>query len=147
LTIEAPTVTKTLEATPTRRATATRRPTLTPTITTTPEPRFVLYAQERRCDDDAGGALRITVLDTEGEPVPNVELLIRWDEGEDRFFTGLKPEKGVGYADYALAAGKSYQVGMIGLKSDFAQGIVSDACGDGTRASWDLVFRLQDGAG
>jgi hypothetical protein len=86
------------------------------------------------------------VFDSEGEPLPNIELLIRWDDGEDRFFTGLKPERGIGYADYALAAGKSYQVGIIGLASDFAQGIVSDDCDDGTRASWDLIFRLQEGA-
>jgi hypothetical protein len=140
--------TATLEATATRRATSTPRATLTPTITTTPEPRYTLSAQVRRCEDDAGvgGLLRVTVLDSDGEPVPNVELLIRWDTGEDGFFTGLKPERGVGYADYALEAGKSYQVGIVGLKSDFAQGIVSDACDDGTRASWDLVFRLQGAA-
>ena len=108
----------------------------------------MLTAQQRRCEGDTGvgGLLRITVFDSAGEPMPNVELLIRWDDGEDRFFTGLKPERGVGYADYAMAAGKSYQVGIVGPGSDFAQGIVSDACGDGTRASWILVYRLQDGA-
>jgi len=147
LTVEAPTATQTRNVTPTGQATPTTRPTLTPTITTTPEPRFVLTAQERRCDGDAGvgGLLRVTVFDSRDEPMPNVELLIRWDDGEDRFFTGLKPERGVGYADYALAADESYQVGIVGLVSDFAQDIVSDACDDSTRASWNLIFRLQDG--
>jgi len=146
-TVEAPTATQMPTATPTRRATPTPRLTYTPTVTTTPEPRFVLTAQERRCEGDAGvgGLLRITVFDAEDEPMPNVELLIRWDEGEDRFFTGLKPEQGMGYADYALAAGESYQVGVVGPASDFAQDMVSDACADGTRASWNLIFRLRDG--
>jgi hypothetical protein len=88
----------------------------------------------------------VTVLDAGGQPLSSIELLIRWEDGEDRFFTGLKPELGAGYADYDLEAGKSYQVGLVGLKSDVAQGIVADACEDGTRASWELVFRLRDSA-
>jgi hypothetical protein len=75
--------------------------------------------------------------------MPNVEFLIRWSTGEDRFFTGLKPEIGVGYADYALEAGESYQVGIVGTESDVAQGIVADACGEGgALASWEVVFQL-----
>jgi hypothetical protein len=92
------------------------------------------------------GQLQVTVFDPAGEPLPNVELLIRWQAGEDHFYTGLKPERGAGYADYALMAGESYQVGIVGLASDFAQGIVVDACSDGSLASWDLVFRLREGA-
>ena len=90
--------------------------------------------------------MRITVLDGDGEPLPNVELLIRWQAGEDRFYTGLKPEQGAGYADYDLAAGESYQVGIIGPESDFALGIEADACEDGRLAGWELVFRLRDSA-
>lgn len=140
--------TQTPRETLTPRSTNTPRPTLTPTITSTPEPRFVLARQERRCEGEAsaGGLLRVTVLDAGGEPLPSVELLIRWQDGEDRFFTGLKPERGAGYADYTLAAQESYQVGIVGLASDVASGIVADACADGVRASWELLFRLRDGA-
>jgi hypothetical protein len=121
---------------------------LTPTITSTPEPRFVLIERERRCEDGtgAGGLLQVVVLDAENQPLPNVELIIRWQEGEDRFYTGLKPERGVGYADYDLASGKSYQVGIVGQASDVAQEIVADGCENGKRASWSLIFRLRDGA-
>ena len=107
----------------------------------------MLAVQERRCEGEASaeGVLRVTVLDAEGEPLPNVELLIRWQAGEDRFFTGLKPERGAGYADYVLAAGESYEVGIVGTASDLAQGMVADVCFDGARASWVLVFRLRDG--
>jgi hypothetical protein len=108
----------------------------------------VLASQERRCDTDESvdGLLEIRVLDAEGLPLPNIELLIRWQEGEDRFYTGLKPDVSAGYADYELAAGKSYQVGILGRASDTAQEIVADACEDGTRASWSLVYRLREGA-
>jgi hypothetical protein len=121
---------------------------LTPTITSTPEPRFVLVSQERGCetDESKSGLLRITVLDAEGLPMPNVELLIRWQDGEDRFYTGLKPDQGAGYADYVLATGKSYQVGILGQESDVAQGMVADLCADGARAGWTLVYRLREGA-
>jgi hypothetical protein len=103
-----------------------------------------LAAQQLRCD--GAGLLSVVVYDAQGDPLPNVELLIRWQEGEDRFYTGLKPERGVGYADYALSAGQSYQVGIVGIESDVAQEIVTDACADGTRTSWELEFRLQDSA-
>ena len=90
------------------------------------------------------------MLNTEGEQQPNVELLVRWSDGEDRVFTGLKPEVGAGYADFTMEQGQNYQVGVIGMESDVAQGIVADECSDGaggTRlASWEIVFRLS-GAG
>jgi hypothetical protein len=89
------------------------------------------------------------VLDVAGHPQANVELLIRWTGGEDRAYTGLKPEKGIGYADFDLVVGQSYQVGVIGLESDVAQGIVADECEgaeSGRIASWEVVFQLSGGA-
>ena len=121
-----------------------------------PEPRFELIEQKRVClgtvhPDEIGGQLRITVLDAEGEQQPNVELLIRWSDGEDRAFTGLKPEVGAGYADFEMVQGQSYQVGVIGAQSDVAQGMVADECTgegveDGRIASWEIVFRLSRAA-
>lgn len=147
----------TVASTPTARPTHTPRPTLTPTVTPAPEPRYGLVQQSRICpatpDSEvsggqvSGGQVRITVLDQEGEQQPNVELLLRWSEGEDRAFTGLKPEIGMGYADFLVAAGQSYQVGVIGIESDVVQGIVADECiGEGMEkgqiASWEIVFQL-----
>ena len=47
-----------------------------------------------------------------------------------------------------MMPGTSYQVGVIGMQSDVAQGIVSDKCteeGAGSRqfASWEVTFRLR----
>jgi hypothetical protein len=111
-----------------------------------------LVEQRRVCPGidepvERGSELRITVLDASGEPQPNVELLIRWGANEDRAFTGLKPEKGAGYADFGLVMGESYQVGVIGTGSEVAQGIVVDNCvGRDVIASWVVVFQLRDGA-
>lgn len=122
--------------------TGTPRPTYTPTITPVPSPRFELTQQRRTCEEPAG-LLRVWVHGADGEPEPNVELLVRWDRGEERFFTGLKPEIGAGYADFAMQKGETYQVGIVTLESDVAQGILADLCVEkGRLASWDVVFRL-----
>ena len=118
------------------------KPTNVPTMTPGPEPRFELVQQRRTCEG-AGGQLRVSVRDVAGQPEPNVELLIRWTGGEDRFFTGLKPEIGAGYADFDMQEGEGYQVVVIGMESDVARGIVADACVEqGHLASWDIVFQL-----
>ncbi len=128
--------------TPTPMPTPTRYPTLTPTITPTPAPRFELIQRERVCKSP-GGLIEVVVLDAGGQPRPNVELLVRWDGQTEHFFTGLKPEWGVGYADFAMTGGVEYQVVIVGLESDVAQGLLADRCGDsGALAVWQIVFRL-----
>ena len=88
----------------------------------------------------------VMVLDAGGGQVPNAELFIRWGSGEDRFFTGLKPEFGEGYADYTMEKGETYQVSIV-VDSDVAQGIAADACtGTDQLASWHVVFQWTDGS-
>jgi hypothetical protein len=87
----------------------------------------------------------VTVLDAEGQQMPNIEILVRWAEESDRFFTGLKPEIGPGYADFALQKGQSYQVVVIGADSEVATDIVADLCEQqGHLASWQVVFQWND---
>jgi hypothetical protein len=130
-------------ATPTSTATQTPRPTRTPTNTPMPEPRFKVIELRRTCEEPAG-QLMVTVLDADGQPMPNVELFVRWSDGDDHFFTGLKPEIGVGYADFELRKGETYQVEAV-VQSDVARGIVADACENGGRlASWRVVFRWKN---
>jgi len=82
------------------------------------------------------------VLDADGRQMPNVEMIVRWDGGDDRFFTGLKPDIGAGYADFAMEKGETYQVAIVGTESDVAQGIVADVCEGDHLTSWEVVFRL-----
>jgi hypothetical protein len=87
----------------------------------------------------------VMVLDANGQQKPNVELFIRWGGGQDRFFTGLKPEVGAGYADYTLEKGETYQVSVV-MESDVALEMVADPCDDAGRlTSWYVVFQWTDG--
>lgn len=104
-----------VSATPRLRSTITRTPTPLPTLTPTltPGAAFVLENQEQVCDPDIGEALiQVEVLDAARQPVPGVQILVRWEGGEDFFFTGLKPEYSLGYADFAMTLGTVYQVNL-----------------------------------
>lgn len=129
--------------TPTRTPvpTATPRPTWTPTLVPTPEPRFDVIEMKRRCDLTQE-QLMVMVLDAEGQQLPNVELLVRWDGGEDRFVTGLKPDIGLGYADFDLERGQSYQLVVIGAASQVVQNIVAEPCeGASHLATWQVLLQ------
>lgn len=107
-----------------------------------PVPGFEIVTQQRVCDPP-GGQLRITVLDEIGSPQANVELLIRWDEQDEHFFTGLKPEKGAGYADFSMQEGQLYDLVIVGVQSGVAQGLATNGCeNEGLLASWDIVFQF-----
>lgn len=87
--------------------TATARPTQTP-MPTAGRP-FELGAQENICDEALGeGLLQITVQLTSRRQLPGIELILSWSGGEEHFFTGLKPELGNGYADFAMTPGLFY---------------------------------------
>jgi hypothetical protein len=99
-------------------------------------------SEQRRSCENGDGLLMVMVLDADGQQQPGVELLARWDGDNDRFFTGLKPEIGPGYADLQMQEGETYQVVVMGAESQVAQGIVADACeGKETLASWQIVFQ------
>lgn len=139
----APTGTATLTPTPLPTWTPSRTPppTRTPTVTPTPEPRFDVVEMRRRCDLTQE-QLMVLVRDDKGEQLANVELLVRWDGGEDRFVTGLKPDVGLGYADFTLERGRSYQLVVIGAPSQVVQNIVAESCeGTAYLATWQVLLQ------
>ena len=94
-------------------ATHTPRPSSTPLPTRTATPTqgapYVLDRQELVCNPDLPqGLLQVQVYDAAGQPVPGVEAVLNWEGGENRFFTGLKPEINPGYADYQMTPGVVY---------------------------------------
>jgi hypothetical protein len=100
----------------------------------------------RRCDLTQE-QLMVMVLDAEGEQLPNVELLVRWDSGEDRFVTGLKPDIGLGYADFDLEQGRTYQLAVIGAPSQLVQNIVAETCeGASHLATWQVMLQWTGGS-
>lgn len=95
--------------TPIPRPSHTRTPTRT--STRTPGGPFVLLRREMVCDQELDEPLiQVEALDRKRQPVPGVLVVITWDEGEERFYTGLKPEKGPGYADFSPSPNVSYAV-------------------------------------
>jgi hypothetical protein len=58
------------------------------------------------CADEPNQArLQFIVQDQDGKNLPNIGIEIRWANGEDTVYTGLKPERGVGYADFDATPG------------------------------------------
>jgi hypothetical protein len=131
-------------ATPTRTATITRPPR-TNTPTATPGAPFEIVDKELVCDEDlTPPIIQIEVVDSAGDPVAGVEILVVWDEGEDHFFTGLKPELGVGYADFTMQVGVSYTLQLA--DSDIPiTGLSTEECtGEDDEiypGSWLLTFQ------
>lgn len=131
-------------ASPRPTLTATARPAPTRTPTATPGAPFQLLEREQVCDRDLARPLIIVeVEDAAGRPIPGVEVLVIWDAGQDHFFTGLKPELGPGYGDFAMDPGVNYAVKLAdSLQS--VSGIAAEECtaADGTSflGSWRLVF-------
>lgn len=139
--------------------TATLRPTVThtlrtpaptftplPTRTTTPTAGapFVLLDIQLVCDASQPSPLiMIQTIDAAGQPVPGVEIVVQWEGGEDHFFTGLKPELGLGYADFAMTPNVGYTLRLVD-GGETEQGILATECeassGERFWGSWRLVY-------
>jgi hypothetical protein len=123
--------------------TITSRPAST--LTPTTSPFFRLISKRKICDADLSPPLiQVNILDARGDPVPGTEVKIIWDLGEEHFFTGLKPELGLGYADFAMTEGMVYSLQLV-KGSEPVSGLQSEACqGEGGQTfpgSWMLVFQ------
>jgi hypothetical protein len=145
------------ESTPTV-STATPQPTqmASPTETTvvmvaptrTPVPTlsapFILKERQQVCDPSLPEALlQVQVTDAAGQPLPGVEIRVTWQGGEDFFFTGLKPELGVGYADFEMTEGNTYTA-QLAAGSQIANDLTVPDCSQTGGANywggWLLVF-------
>ena len=133
----------------TRPPTSTPFPTLTPTPVPSPTavPVFRLLRQRRVCDPEAPvRRIEVIAVDPFLDPLPGSEVIVQWDGGTDRFFTGFQPERGLGYGDFTMTPDVSYQVMM----ADGSQ-VVSDlrifTCDDddgGLAGGWRLTFQNTD---
>jgi hypothetical protein len=131
--------------TPTRQPpTSTITPLPTRTATPTPGAPFVLNDKSQLCDIKIQEPrIIVNTLDAAGQPVPGVEVIVSWAGGEDRFFTGLKPELGLGYGDFRIEPGTSYSV-HLAEGGELVQGLLSTECetraGERFWGSWALLF-------
>jgi hypothetical protein len=73
------------------------------------------------------GLLQVIVLDRTGDPLPGVEITITWSGGEERFFTGLQLEFGMGYADFQMSLDTSYAVQVARMGTPVT-GVTAPSC-------------------
>jgi hypothetical protein len=110
-------------------------PTPRPTRwTATPVPAqgepFTLVGQDTVCDPGLQpGLLQFILMDARRRQVSGIEIIVTWAEGEDRFFTGFKPELGNGYADFIMQADTIYSVRVV-EGSAFVPNISAPVCTD-----------------
>lgn len=81
-----------------------------PTPTPTESPPFILQDSSPICDPTLGESLiQIIATNSEGEGVPGIALEISLGPDlAEVFYTGLKPEVGLGYADFLAEPGLTY---------------------------------------
>jgi hypothetical protein len=129
----------------TRTPTRTPLPPPTKTLTPTPGAPYGLLDQEKVCDPDLYAPLiQVVVIDAAGRAVPGVEVLVVWDTGQDHFFTGLKPELGLGYGDFTMTEGVIYTVQVVKSESPITGLTAEDCFGDEDElfpGSWLLTFQ------
>jgi hypothetical protein len=122
-------------------------PTVRPPATPSPQPGapFTLVEQETICNSDLQpGLLQFILIDSRRRQVSGIEIIVTWAEGEDRFFTGFKPELGNGYADFVMQADTIYSV-RVAEGGAFVPNISSPICTDPNGASYSggLLFTFQ----
>jgi hypothetical protein len=129
--------------TPTNSPTPPPTTTPIPTDTPTPIPAYQVRSVEEVCDPSLVDPLiQVFVYDSVGEPKPGVEVMVLWGEGEDHFFTGLKPEVGPGYGDFSTEQGKQYRVMVAGSNNSLTELEEVECFEDeeGYPGSWLVIF-------
>lgn len=139
---ETPLPTAAFEQTPLVPATAetpTPRPTFTPTAGLGSP--FVLINTETVCDPASQRLLQFSLTDSRRRPAGGVEIIVTWERGEDRFFTGFKPELGNGYADFTMQADTVYNIRIV-TGGSFIPNITAPVCTDPNGVAYPGGLRL-----
>ena len=128
--------------------TRTPNPTNTPLPTWTPTPTrrspYTLQSQEFVCEEELDRPLiQIEVQDAAEQPVPGIEAIVNWDGGENHFFTGLKPDLGLGYADFVMTPGVVYTL-RLAAGSELIPDLATSECEDQENnrywGTWRFLF-------
>lgn len=130
--------------TPTRRPIQTPTPLPTRTATPTPGAAFLVQDWAPICEESLTRPLiQVYAIDAAGQPVPGVEAVVTWVGGADHFFTGLKPEFGLGYADFEMTLGETYTLQLTDGGEPLT-GLATQDCegeqGERYWGSWRVTF-------
>ncbi len=150
--------------------TFTLTPTLTPPATKTPTPPLPTITPNRPvvptstpisggysvtrvqsfCDPLHSGVIEVRVYDRLGRGTPGVQVTVTWSGNvKESFFTGLKPEREAGYADYDMTAGRSYAVSVPDLVGSppVVDAVECDTAEDGTSILTSYWVNFQQRSG
>jgi hypothetical protein len=147
ITLPSPTLVPPPSKTPTPPISGSATVTPTPFVIATPQPRsdFIIASINTFCDTELSGIIEVFVQDLGGDGLAGQAVRVRWDGGEDTFFTGLKPERGPAYADFQMEAGKGYIIEMPGHSDPSTQPLNAAPCttdgGEEAITSYRVVFR------
>lgn len=131
-----PTPIPTPSPTPTRSA-----PTATPTAVAL-SPAYQVISRAAECTRSTASAqIRVFVQDAAGIGLPGKDVWITWENGADRFVTGLKPEIDAGYGDFDMIRDRAYNVSIDQPTAVVATGLQAEPCAGGGLTSWRLVFK------
>jgi hypothetical protein len=149
ITVVVPTNTPTLIPPPTKTPTpfaGDSTPIAEVVPTTRPRQKYEGDILNTFCDSDASGVIEVTVENFNGDGIPGQQIRVRWDGGADQFSTGLKPERGDGYADFQMTNGLNYTIDMPQQSDPLPQPIIAEPCitneGEEAIKSYRVVFRL-----
>lgn len=113
--------------------------------TTRPSQNFVGRVVNTFCSASIVGVIEVFVQRANGDGIGGQGVRVRWEGGEDRFSTGLKPERGVGYADFSMEAGRSYVIDMPAQSDPLTSPLIASPCttenGEASILSYRVVFR------
>lgn len=113
------------EPTPTATLEPGASPTPVPSVT--PSPSFRLAEKTAVCAAPGQpGLIAVWVQDAEGNGLASIEIVVSWPTGEDRFITGLRPDRGVGYADFEMSSGVEYDVALADYGGEVARDLAAD---------------------
>lgn len=113
----------------------------------TPSPsstsRFRLVGREPVCvSGEDARIIEINVTDSDGEPLAGEAITVRWESGQDRFYTGLKSHVDAGFADFDMQAGIIYAVAIADDQPSIDD-LQTHLCADGREGGWRLVYEAQ----
>jgi hypothetical protein len=148
ITIEVPTPTQTLPPPPTKTASANiASPTPSGLVivpTTPPQRTYEGFVFRTYCDVELSGTIEVRVRSGGNQGISGERVRVQWDGGSSNFVTGLKPERGVGYADFQMERDVSYIISILGGSDPIAQTILANRCftenGDEATTSYEIIF-------
>lgn len=132
----------TFTPTPTPQPTGTPTPTATATVRPSPtsQPTFRLLDQQRLCANEDTPRIEVITLDAFLNQQPGIEVIVQWQTGEDRFYTGFQPALGPGYGDFTMTPDTSYTV-LLAEGSPEMSGLRIEPCDNGAQGGWQLTFQ------